>query len=100
VGVTGSNAGKLLDLLSSTNAAVSIGLVVGETVVPLIVGLVKEIKSQIAGEGDKVEYTVVVQAEHAVLDKIIADGTADLAAINAELERLGLPPLAVPPAAP
>ena len=97
---TPSPTSALLNVLTSLNGGVQLGVTIGNVVVPLIAGVIKSIKT---GEsGQTVEYTVVIQTEQAVLDSIIAAGASDLAAINAELVRMGLAPLPVPtpPSAP
>lgn len=85
---------SLLSVLTSVNAELSLGMTIGNTVIPIIVGIVKNIKS--AASGPTVEYTVVLQSENAILDSIITSGAADIATINAELAKFGFPALAVP----
>jgi len=89
-----SAASNLLGLLAGTDSTVSIALTVGEALVPVIVGVVKDIKSAVTGK--TVEYTLVVQSTEEVLDQIIAEGQSDLTLINSELDRLGKPKLGVP----
>lgn len=92
-----SNAtGSLLKILTASNAELSLGISIGQVVVPLVIGLVKEIKTNVIGTD--VEYTVVLKSNKALLDNIIASAETDIAAINAELARFGLPPLADPAA--
>lgn len=81
--------------LSSVNAEVSLGLAIAnDVVIPVVKGIIKQIK---AVSGTKtVEYTIVVDETDATLDGIIARGEADLDIANAELVRLGLPPLVKP----
>lgn len=95
---TPSPTSGLLNVLTSLNGEVQLGVTIGNVVVPLIAGVIKSIKG--SGAGQTIEYTVVIQSEQAVLDSIIASGAADLAAINAELVRMGLTPLPVPTAPP
>lgn len=95
---TPSPTSALLNVLTSLNGRVQLGVTIANVVVPLIAGVIKDIKTGISGQ--TVEYTVVIQTERAVLDSIIASGASDLAAINVELVRLGIAPLAVPSATP
>ena len=95
-----SPTSALLKILTATNAEISLGLTIGNVVVPVIIGIIKQIKTAVTGT--EVEYTVVIKSTGALLDAIIAAGESDLNAINKELERFGIPPLSIPsaPAAP
>lgn len=61
------------------------------TLIPIVVSVVKSIEA--VGAAQTIEYSLVVQQDQAALDAIIAAGAADLATINAELVRMGMPPL-------
>ncbi len=89
-----SRPSSFLDGVAQAGSVLSLGLMVGETVVPLIVGVVKRIESN--AKESTTEYTVVLETEQAVLDSVIAGGLADLDEVNAELTRMGLPVLAKP----
>jgi len=84
--------------LGQTNMIVSLGLQVAGIVVPLAKGLVSQIKLISQGQ-TTVTYQVVVTTDENSLQQIDAISDADLAAINAELARLGKPPLPVPTSA-
>lgn len=90
---------SILTALASANTYVSLGLEVAGVIVPLVKGLIMEIR-QIATGQQTVTYQVLIQADEGDLQSVITVSDADLAAINAELVRLGKPPLAVPAAEP
>ena len=83
-----------LGALASVNSIVTLGLEIGSVTIPLIKGLITKIES--AKSGGTVTYTVLIQADEAVLAGDVQVNIADLVAINAELQRLQQPPLAVP----
>lgn len=101
-----SGAGTLAGILSGlwqTNMIVSLGLQIAGVVIPLAKGLVSSIKQISQGE-TTVTYQVVVTTDENNLQQVDAISDADLAAINAELTRLGkqslpVPASAAPPAA-
>ncbi len=88
----------ILNGLGQTNMIVSLGLQVAGIVVPLVKGLVSQIKLISTG-ASTVTYQVVVTADEANLQAVQALSDSDLAAINAELARLGKTPLPVPTSA-
>jgi len=83
---------KVLDAVQSVGSIVSLVLpAVGEGIV-LVTGIIKEVKSLTNSEGT-VEYTVVLAEGKAQLGASIQVSQDDLAAINAELVKMGKPPL-------
>lgn len=95
MGTTNPIGSQLLSTLTAVNASVSLGLTVGNIVVPLVTGLIKEFRTAVV-DGE-VEYTAVLKSGKEVLEEAKSGAKADLVAINEELVRLGLPPLAIPP---
>lgn len=87
----------VLSALASTNTYVSLGIEVAGIVIPLVKGLIQEIKQIATGE-QTVAYQVLIQTDEGDLQQVIAVSDDDLTAINAELVRLGKPPLPVPTA--
>jgi hypothetical protein len=96
---TMSTAKSILTTLENTNGYVALAIEVAGELVPLGKALVTGIK-QIAQGGKTVGYTVLLQMDAAELDAIDKLSTDDLTAINVELVKLGLPPVAVPGATP
>jgi hypothetical protein len=91
-----TQAKGILVALGQANGYVALGLQVGAVVIPLIKGLLTDIKSITTPQGS-VEYTVVISADQAELLSIAQQSVADLVAINAELVAQGAKPLDVPP---
>ncbi|MGH7836489.1 MAG: hypothetical protein ACREQC_01545 [Candidatus Binataceae bacterium] len=92
----------ILDTLSGlakANSYVALGLEVADVVVPIVKGVISEIKQISTGDGT-VAYTVLIQADESELSAVDTLSESELAAINAELTRLGAPTLSVPAAAP
>lgn len=90
---------QLLDALSEAGGYVGIAVQLGEVLVPIGKALITKIKGMSAGN-ETIDYQLMVagdQTELLDVDKLSID---DLAAINAELVRLGKPPLVIPPAPP
>lgn len=85
----------LISQLGNLDQLVALALQIGGTLAPLVVGLVKEIKSVATPTGD-IEYTVVLKVGKDSLDKAEASFEDTLALVNAELVRMGKPPLDVP----
>ena len=88
---------SILSALAAANTYVSLGLQVAGVVVPLVKGLITEIK-QIATGQQTVTYQILIQTDESDLASVVTVSDADLAAINAELERQGKSPLPVPAA--
>jgi hypothetical protein len=85
---------NILSALSDSNQIITLGLEVAGQLVPLVKGAITEIKK--SSTGAKTEtYQVVITADAAELDAITKLAADDLTALNAELARLGVPP--VPP---
>ena len=85
----GQTAKSILDKLASLNAEVAIGVQVGETLYPIVKGVVQAIKDKVSGT-TTVTYTIEVAAVEADLDAVVTVEEADLAEDNAELARLGI----------
>lgn len=96
-----STPNKVLTAIADANGYISLGLQVGAIVVPLVKGLVKEIRT-IGAPQETVTYEVLVQVDGAELDAIDKLAIDDLTAINAELKARGVAeiPIPPPPAAP
>jgi hypothetical protein len=94
-----TSVSSVLASLLGSGGYISLGLEAAGVVVPLIKGLISEIRS-IVGPGGTVSYQVLIttdQAELLAIDKLSTD---DLTAINLELVRLGKPPVVIPAPAP
>lgn len=85
--------------LALINSEVSLGLQVGSVLVPLIKGVIADIKKVTSPEGT-VSYQVVIQTDQAELASVAQLSIADLIAINNELKGQGVAPLSVPPSTP
>ena len=86
-----------LAFLNGLNGEIQIGLVIADTVVPLIVGAVKDVKAFLNDQG-QIEFSVAVTQGQADLAGAIADLTATLQEINAERAKANppLPPITIP----
>lgn len=87
-----STVNNVLKVLADSNGEIALGIEAAGVVIPLAKGLVQEIK-QIATGSESVTYTVLIQMDGAELDAIDKLAEDDLAAINAELVKLGKPPV-------
>jgi len=96
----GSKALEFLQALQASNGYVALGVSALGIIIPGVKAVISEIKS--IGQGSvTITLTDLVIADQAELQKVIETSNADLAAINAELVRLGAPPLpALAPAPP
>jgi len=92
-----STTKNILGALSDAGSIIGIGIPIAGQVIPLAVGLVKEIR-QIATGSTTVDYQILIQTDGAELDAIHTLAEDDLTAINAELAKLGQPPIAATPA--
>lgn len=90
-----TTAGKFLSALSLVNGELVLAVQVAGLLKPIIVGVVKQIK-QAVSPTQEIEYTVVLTTGQDKLDAIIDLTGNDLDEINAELVRLGHPPLQKP----
>lgn len=97
---TSTNTPKtLLESLANVGGYVGLAVQLGGTLVPLGVALVNKIKG--IGTGQATEtYQLLVAGDQTELSNVISASQADLAAVNAELVRLGAQPLPNQPAAP
>lgn len=91
----GSAISSVLSILSETNGYVTLGIEAAGVVIPLIKGLVGEIR-KIGGGTPTEQYQILITADLAELDDVAKLATDDLAIINEELARLGKPTVAVP----
>ena len=95
-----STTKNILGALSDAGTIIGIGIPIAGEIIPIATGLVKEIRS-IATGAETVDYQILIQTDGAELDAIHTLAEDDIAAINAELAKLGQPPIpAAPPAAP
>lgn len=94
-----STTKSILGALSDAGSIISIGLPLAGEIIPLATGLVKEIK-QIATGSETVTYQLLIQADGAELDAAHQLAEDDLTAINAELAKLGQPPIPALPSTP
>jgi hypothetical protein len=90
-----STASTLLNSLSQVSGEVGIAIQIGEALIPVGKALVTKIKNSVAGV-ETIDYQLLLSEDQAALVAVDASSNADLAAINAELSRLGAPTLPVP----
>lgn len=83
---------NILAALSDTNNGITLGLTLAGQLTPLIKGLFRGIRLIGAGT-DTATYEVVIHVDAAELDTIAALSLEDLAAVNAELAKLGKAPV-------
>lgn len=93
----GTTKATLLDSLANVGGYVGVAVQLGEILVPIGKALIQKIEG-LGGTTETVTYQILVQQDQAELTDVDTLSTADLTAINAELVRLGAPPLTVPPA--
>lgn len=96
----GSTAANILTILQESNGYISLGIQLAGVFVPLAKGLIQKIEGIGAGNVT-ITFTDLVAHDQDEIAAIVATANADLAAVNAELVRLGHPglPSATPPAA-
>jgi len=92
-------AGSILSVLTASNGYVTLGIQLAGVFVPLVKGLIQKIEGIGAGN-TTVTFSALVTADDAEIASIVQSADTDLAAINAELVRLGAPPLPVVAPAP
>lgn len=86
------SSGNVLGALSDTNTAITLGLEIAGQLIPLGKGLLRSIKA--IGTGSETQsYVLLITADAAELDAIAALSLEDLAAVNAELTKLGKAPV-------
>ena len=93
----GSTAATILTILQESNGYISLGLQLAGVFVPLAKGLIQKIEGIGAGNVT-ITFTDLVAHDQAEITGIVTTAGADLDAVNAELVRLGHPPLPTPPA--
>jgi hypothetical protein len=91
-----STTKNILAALSDAGTIIGIGVPLAGEIIPLATGLVKEIR-QIASGSTTVDYQILIQTDGAELDAVHQLAEDDLAAINAELAKVGQPPIPVAP---
>ena len=93
----GSTTLGLLQTLAGTNGYIALGIQVAGVLIPLGKALIQTIEG--IGQGSAtITFTDLVAADDAELAAIVQNSETDLAAVNAELAKLGLPQLPAPPA--
>ena len=92
-----STTKNVLAALSDAGSVIGIGIPIAGEIIPLATGLVKEIR-QIASGSTTVDYQILIQTDGVELDAIHKLAEDDLTAINAELAKLGQPPIPAAPA--
>jgi hypothetical protein len=93
-----STAASILTILQESNGYISLGIQLAGVFVPLAKALIQKIEGIGAGNVT-ITFTDLVAADQAEIAAIVSTANADLSAVNAELVRMGLPPLPNPPAA-
>lgn len=91
--------GTVLTNLQDASGAIALAIQVGGVLVPVVKGLITKIE----GIGTKtvtITFADLVTADLAELTAIQQLADADLAAINVELAKLGLPAIVIPPVTP
>jgi hypothetical protein len=83
---------NVLGALGEANQYVTLAINIGGVLIPIVAGLVKEIKQITAGT-ETVSYQILLQTDAAELEAVDKLSQDDLAAINAELAKLGKPPI-------
>lgn len=94
----GTSLGSVLTVLQGAGGYITLGIQLAGVFIPLIKALIQKIEGIDTGNVT-ITFSDLVVADMAELDAIMKLSTDDLAAINAELARLGLPTLPNPPAA-
>jgi len=92
----GGAASTVLNILAASNEYVTLGIQVAGVLIPLGKALVQKIEGIGAG-AVTITFSDLVAADTAELDAIQKLSEDDLAAVNAELTRIGLPALPAPP---
>lgn len=83
-----------VDFLNNVNGEVQLALLVGNQVVPVIKGVVKEVKTLL---GDQtLDYQVVISTGTQELDDVVTEATDTLNQINQERVAAGQDPLPIP----
>lgn len=85
----------VIGALAGVEKGITLAIEVGGQLVPLVKGAIAGIK-QIGAGTDTVSYEILISTDQSELNKVIAVSTDDLNAINAELARMGKPPLEIP----
>lgn len=84
----------LLASLAQINGTVGLVATIAGVAIPLVAGVVKKFKTDVFG-ATTVEFTLVLQTTQAELNSDISIAQQDLSDINAELQKMGRPPLQV-----
>jgi hypothetical protein len=97
-----TNPTNILATLASGSQALDLVITLGGELIPIGKWLFSEFKATKNAITGTMTYTAVVTADQAELATMLGEEHVNLGAINAELVRIGKPPLAVPvdPSAP
>lgn len=94
-GPKASTAQGILGALSEAGGYIGVAIQLGGVLVPIGKALISKIKNISTGT-ETITYQLLVQQDQAELQDVDKLSGDDLAAINAELKRLGLPLLPAP----
>jgi hypothetical protein len=93
---TPTTSSNLLSILAGINGEIQLAVTIAGVVIPIGKWLVNEFR-QITAPGT-ITYQLLLQQDSQAIENIGQLAVSDLTAINAELTRLGLPTLTIPPA--
>jgi hypothetical protein len=88
-------AQNILSALADSNGYVTLALTAAGVVIPLAKAAIQKIEG-LGSANVTITFTDLVAADQAELTAIVQEADADLAAVNAELTRLGLPAISAP----
>jgi hypothetical protein len=86
----------LTKVLESINGILQLATLAEGVAVPLIAGIVKDVKASVNRNEGSVEYTVVISVGQEEAQAAVDSFTSALKRINDEREKDGLPPLDIP----
>jgi hypothetical protein len=86
----------LTKTLQNINGILQLATFAEGIAVPLIAGIVKEVKAAVNQSDNSVEYTVVISVGQEEAQAAVDSFTSALKRINNEREKEGLPPLDIP----
>ena len=89
-----------LKSLESVNSEISLGIVIAGQLIPLVKGTYQAIRNLFAGTATEVDYAALQIATQAEILAAIQAAQIDLDIANAELVKLGLPPVTLDPPVP
>lgn len=88
-------AGSAVNVLNSIAGTVQLATVVEGVVLPVVIGIVKDVKAYLNEKGD-IEYSVVLTTGHQDVQDTLKATADTLTAINEERAKAGLAPLVMP----